>query len=260
MRYNEKVRLNLILTVALIFLIAVASLVTAKPTNLLWKQACADGVSFTIRSGGNYCQWLEVENDRYRFCDQCSTSTEVRERGFVELQGENLTLVSDQGKRAEYRVTEGAGRWFLSDAQGKAHGQEMESLPRLHPSPEWLDNSKPLELDAPSTPHVVEISELEPVVPEPEKSLFPEIEIARLNSDLSGSRLFQGGRDLLNTRSTRRDVESLFGPLKWKILEGPTTHGTTAQAQIGKLLIRVSGIVGNTPDEARVIGFSLQDT
>lgn len=45
----------------------------------------------------------------------------------------------------------------------------------------------------------------------------------------------QGGRDLLN---------------QWTIVDGPHNHGTRAQARRGKLLIRVSWIVGMRPDEA----------
>lgn len=239
-------------------MVALGSLFVAQPANLRWKAACADGVSFSLCSGGGfYVKWLEIEDDRYRFCDQCSTSTEVFERGAIEIDDQSLTLISDQGKRTEYRVIEGAGKWFLSDAKGKVYGQEWESQPRIHPSSDWLDERKPLELDAPSSSKLDELSSLEPVVAGSAESFFPQIELTRLNSDLSGSRLIQGGRDLLNTRSTRRDVESLFGPLNWKILEGPTNHGTTAQARHGRLLIRVLGIQGTIPEEARIIGFSL---
>ena len=52
----------------------------------------------------------------------------------------------------------------------------------------------------------------------------------------------QGGRDLLN---------------QWTIVDGPHNHGTRAQARRGKLLIRVSWIVGMRPDEATVVGFSM---
>lgn len=232
------------------------ALFTAQPTNLQWNQDNFDGISFPIRSGGNYSQWLEIEKDRYRFCDQCSTSTEVFERGAVELESKCLTLVSDRGKRTVYRLAEGAGRWFLKDANGKVYGQERESQPRLHPSPEWLDNDKALEIDVPSA-RQIPVSNPKPVKPGSERNFFPKFDLPEINLGLRGGRLFQGSRDLLNRRSTRRDVERLFAPLNWRVVEGPTNHGVRLEARTGKLLIRVLGITGSNLHEARVIGFAL---
>lgn len=247
-------RFNLVVLAILLALVAVKSRDLDQPVNPQWQLACADGVEFPLGPGGFYAEWLEIENGRYLSCDQCSTSSEVRERGRTELQGERLTLISDQGKRSEYRLNQSPGmRWYLTDAKGKTYGQERETQPRLHPSPDWLDKNLPLELDAPPAPPP------KPTVLKPSLSdhqFFPLIELPMANSDLEGSRLIQGGRDLLNQRSTRRDVESLFGPLKWRIVEGPHNHGTGAEARRGNLLIRVYWILGKTPDEARVIGFS----
>lgn len=239
-------------------LVAVRALFTAQPSNLRWSQDAFDGISFSIWSGGNYSQRLEIEKDRYQFYDQRSTSTEVFERGAVELKGQCLTLISDRGKRTEYQLAEGAGKWFLKDAKDKVYGQESESQPRLHPSPEWLDREKAMEVDVPPA-RPMPVSNPKPVKPGSEKCFFPKIDLPAINLGLPGDRLFQGSRDLLNRRSTRRDAECLFGPLDWQEVEGPTNHGARLQARRGKLLIRVRQIAGSSPGEAKVTGFALDE-
>lgn len=252
-------RLNLVLVLALLALISVAATFSPDPTKARWTQACADGVSFSLRSGGNYCQWLEIDGARYRLCDGCSTSTEVFERGRVYSVGERLVLTFDQGKQKEYDLTQGGGRWWLRDGQGEAYEQDRETQNRLHPSPEWLIQGKPLELEFDPPCPAAQSHACKPVTPSQNNWLMPSIELPVFSFGLNGCRLKQGGRELLNRRSTRGDVENLLGPLEWTVLEGATNHGTSAQARRGKLLIRVRGIVGSTPDEARVTGFAFDN-
>lgn len=160
----------------LLCLIAVKSRHSTPPANPQWNQTCADGVCFTLSSGGNYFQWLEIEDDIYRLCDGASTFTEVRERGKTKFAGERLTLISDEGNRIEYRLTRAAGQWVLQDPKGKVCTQDWGSQPRVHPSHECLLDNQSLKLDAPRPEPKARIR---PHKPTRDQMFLPEIEISK---------------------------------------------------------------------------------
>jgi hypothetical protein len=247
----------LALGLALVMVALLVKMAPAPAPRIVWE------ASFWLHEpDGFYCSWLEMENDRYRISSQGCTGAGVGERGRIERLGDRLVLVSDEGEQRSYTLKGGS----LRNSEGHDFPARYVGVPRLHPDSHWLRADIPLELDG-VKPGMTR-SEVLAIYPES----FPDENgalVARPKSEsrsgritfvidragkverIGGIRLSQAGRPLLNECSTRREVEALFGRLKWKMGQ-PNSFGTAARAHYGGLEITVHQIVGMRPEEAGV--------
>lgn len=270
--YNQLVRPNLLILCALLALIAGFTRGNKRP-DIPRAEAGAGphDITFPLVESGYYSRWLKLDNPGYRISESSCTSAGVIERGKLQIKGDLLSLISEQGKHSEYRLSQRRGLWFLRDGEGAEHKQQHDSVPRLRPAPNWLRDHQSWLLDGlhPGMTHA-EVRKMFPkakvengflVVSPYGDSYCPEVQI-KLKGDrvaaVEGIRLSLAGRPLLNERSTRGDVEALLGPLDWKASEDSDSRGGSARAIHDKLVIHVSWISGSTYAEARVSSISLQ--
>lgn len=236
------------------------------PPNIEWE------ASFWLQEPNGFgCKWLDIEDARYKICGSYCTNASVFERGHVQRSANRLLLTSDDGSRRNYELIRVKSGKALREPKGEALPERDADVPRLHPGPELLRRDIPLELDGIrpglSRAEVLHIFPRARLDADGALTIYPyptshneRVTIAMGGDDkvvlIHGLRLSQAGRPLLNQWSTRREIDWLFGPLRWKADAGDS-YGTSATARYGQLEIKVHSLVGMTPAEARLASLRL---
>ena len=157
-------------------------------------------------------QLLEVENGRYRLI-------KVDLFGVRTLEGEGAIL--REGNTVYLRPNRGSDSHY----QFETLREETLEEPRVHAKSGWFQPGRPLQVDGIS---------LEGPAPKGEHKNLGVDKRGRIWW-IIGETLTQSGRVLLNQRSRREDVETLFGPQEWRPAWG--FFSTDQQASIGQLSI-----------------------
>lgn len=260
-------RRNLLALGLLLALIALASKSSPPaPPSIDWE------ASFWLHEPNGFgAEWLDIEDARYKICGSGCTSASVFERGHVQRTANQLLLTSDDGSNRSYELIQRKSGKALRDSKGKVLPEKDAGVPRLHPAPELLRSDIPLELDGirPGLSRAEVLHIFPRASPDSDGALavypypasdYNKVTISMGGDDkvqlINGVRLSQAGHPLLNECSTRREIDWLFGPRRWKTQTGDSL-GTSATTRYGKLEIQVHGLVGMTPAEAGLISLRL---
>ncbi len=229
------------------------------PQKHQWEPSWQDEVAFELdEEMWSYSERLFIEKDRYKIrCHGC-TGGGIRERGSIAFENGQLLLHAQGAPEIRLALSGQPDGWVLSGG-GKRYTQSRPSVPRIRPSAEGFQEEQPLELEGlqlgmkafeviKSYPrHLYQDGTLVCFVEGARRKFHVEFDGQGRVCKISGDRLSQSGRPLLNERSTQSDAEVLLGRLVWKSRE----HGWL-EASRGSLRLESAPLEGELAGERRI--------
>lgn len=256
-------RRNLVIAVGLLLLVSLLARLSA-PRKPEWEPSWREEISFVLDEDSSYySEHLDIENDAYKIRSHGCTGGGISERGFVRYDNGQLELWSEKGETTTFAVTRQESGWRLDNPK-KVYFPNPYTVPHLHPDRDWFREGEPLELEGLRLG--MPRAEVEKRFPwhtiqdgalicfdRPRRKFAVTFDQQSRVCRITGYRLSQSGRSLLNERSTQADAEALLGRLDWR-----PGKWDSLQSSHGPLRIESIQDQGERPGESCLWRLTLQ--